>query len=58
MEKMKLITDDGKVSWVHVVSKRKSEIVSTFMQGISNAKTTLKKGHNVYVMPKSLHHKR
>ena len=54
MEKMKLITDDGKVSWVHVVSKRKSEIVSTFMQGISNAKTTLKKGHNVYVMPKSL----
>lgn len=53
MEKMKLI-NDGKVSWIHVVSKRKSEIVSTFIQGISNAKTTLKKGHNVYVMPKSL----
>lgn len=53
MQKVKLI-DDGKSSWAHIITKRKQEVINTFVEGVTTAKTQLKKGHNVYVMPQSL----
>lgn len=53
MQKVKLILEQSS-EWVHIINKRKSEVVDTFLDGINKAKTTLKKGHDVYVMPKSL----
>lgn len=55
MQKVKLIYEDGDSSFIHVPkASHKSDVVPAFVEGINNAKTKLKKGDDVYVMPQSV----
>lgn len=55
MQKIRLIYEDGGSSFIHVPkASHKSSVTPAFVEGINNAKTKLKKGDDVYVMPQSV----